>query len=83
MISLTLSNLRNSVDFFEIDEIATIVNGRKKEEIGYFVPKKFKKEFEPFIKEMEKKRKIELLKRVAKASRKDSIGDGAVGDGIE
>ncbi|NPA81117.1 MAG: hypothetical protein GXO31_00725 [Epsilonproteobacteria bacterium] len=83
MISLTLSNLRNSVDFFEIDEIATIVNGRKKEEIGYFVPKKFKKEFELFIKEMERKRKVELLKRVAKASKKDSIGDGAVGDGIE
>ncbi len=83
MISLTLSKLRNNTDFFKIDEIATIINGRKKEEIGYFVPKKFKKEFEIFIKELEKKQKQELLKRVAIASRKDKIEDGTVGDGLE
>jgi len=83
MISLTLSKLRNNTDFFKIDEIATIINGRKKEEIGYFVPKKFKKEFEVFIKELEKKQKQELLKRVAIASRKDKIEDGTVGDGLE
>ena len=83
MTSITLSSLRNSSDFFEMDDIATIVNGRKKEEIGYFIPKTFKKEFERFVKEIEKKRKLDILKRVAKASKKDPISDATVGDGIE
>ena len=83
MISMTLSNLRNSTNFFEINDIATIINGRKKEEIGYFIPKIFKNEFERFVKEIERKKKKELLQRIAKASQKDSIGDGTVGDGIE
>ncbi|MEO1954651.1 MAG: hypothetical protein ABGW74_08095 [Campylobacterales bacterium] len=83
MISMTLSSLRNSTNFFEIDDIATIVNGRKKEEIGYFVPKTLKKEFEKFIEEMEKNKKKKLLQKVLKASRKDPIGDGAIDDGIK
>jgi len=83
MISMTLSNLRNSTDFFEIEDIATIVNGRKKEEVGYFIPKAFKSEFEKFILEMEKNKKRKLLKKVANASKKDIIGDGAVSDGIK
>lgn len=82
MINMTLSNLRNTTDFFDIDDVAMIINGRKKEEIGYFVPKIFKEEFEKFNEELQKKRKKELLKRVLKASRKDIIEDGAVSDGI-
>lgn len=82
MNSITLASLRNSADFFNIDDIVTIVNGRKKEEIGYFVPKSLKKDFKIFIKELEQKRKIELLKRLAKADKQDPIGDGAVDDGI-
>ena len=82
MINITLSKLRNKTDFFKIDDIATIINGREKKEIGYFVPSSFKEEFEEFIKMVEKKRKRELLKRVASASRKDIIEDGTVGDGI-
>ena len=83
MINITLSNLRNNETFFKIKEIATIINGRKKEEIGYFVAKAFKNEFEEFIKTIERKKRIELLKKVAKASKKDAIGDGTVDDGIE
>ena len=82
MISITLANLRNSTTFFKIDDIATIVNGRKKEEVGCFVPKSLKKEFEKFTKELEEKRKIEKLKRIVQADRKDPIGDGAVDDGL-
>jgi len=82
MINITLSSLRNSTNFFDIDDVATIINGRKKEEIGYFVPKIFKEEFKNFISELEKKRKRELLQRVLKASRKDIIEEGAVADGI-
>ena len=83
MISMTLSNLRNSTNFFNIDDIATIVNGRKKEEIGYFVPKSFKKDFEKFVLELEKNRKLKLLKKVLNASKKDVVGDGAISDGIK
>ena len=82
MINITLSSLRNSTNFFDMDDVATIINGRKKEEIGYFVPKIFKEEFEKFTLELEKKRKRELLQRVLKASRKDTIEEGAVADGI-
>ena len=82
MINMTLSSLRNSTNFFDMDDVATIINGRKKEEIGYFVPKIFKEEFKKFISELEKKRKRELLQRVLKASKKDIIEDGAVADGI-
>lgn len=82
MINMTLSSLRNTSNFFDIDDIATIINGRKKEEIGYFVPKIFKEEFEKFSIELQKKKKRELLQRVLKASRKDIVEDGAVSDGI-
>jgi len=82
MINMTLSSMRNSTNFFDIDDIALIVNGRKKEEIGYFVPKIFKEEFEKFLQNIQKKKKQQLLKRVLDASRKDTIGDGAVSDGV-
>jgi len=82
MINMTLSSLRNTTNFFDIDDVATIINGRKKEEIGYFVPKIFKEEFEKFTIELQKKRKRQLLKKVLEASRKDAVGDGAVTDGL-
>jgi len=83
MIKITLSNLRNNSNFFKIDNIATIINGRKKEVIGYFIPSKYKDEFEKFLKSIEEKRKRDILNKILKASREDSIGDGAVGDGIK
>lgn len=83
MVNITLSNLRNSTSFFDMDDMAIIVDGRKKEEIGYFIPKSYKNEFEKFAKEIEKRKKIKLLKRVANAAKKDIIGDKAVDDGIE
>lgn len=83
MISMTLSNLRNTTNFFDIDDVATIINGRKKEEIGYFVPKIFKEEFEKFTSELQKKRKRKILHKVLEASRKDIIEDGVVSDGIK
>ncbi|MEA3456520.1 MAG: hypothetical protein U9R26_08410 [Campylobacterota bacterium] len=82
MIEATLSNLRNSSDFFKTTQIIHIVNGRKKEDIGYFIPNILKDKFESFLDDLEKEEKRKLLKRVAKASSKDSIGDGAVDDGI-
>ncbi len=82
MIKATLADLRQSSSFFETNQIVHIINGRKKEDIGYFVPNVFKQEFEGFLKKLEKKKKRELLHRVAKASAMDAIGDGAVDDAI-
>lgn len=82
MIEATMADLRKSISFFTTDEIIHIVNGRKKEEVGFFVPAMFKEEFSKFVETLEKKRRMQLLKRVAHAQEQDTIGDGAVEDGI-
>lgn len=46
MIETTLTNMRNSSDFFKTSEIIHILDGRKKEEIGFFVPTIFREEFQ-------------------------------------
>lgn len=83
MIEATLADMRKSSDFFSTQEIIHILDGRKKEEIGYFVPKSLKDEFNEFIQKVEKKRKLALLKRVADAQKRDPIGDGTADDGIK
>jgi len=83
MIETTLSNMRNSKDFFKTSDIIHILDGRKKEEIGFFVPVIFKEEFQKFIDNIEKKRKLSLLKRVALAQRKDPVEEGSIDDGIQ
>lgn len=83
MIEATLADLRQSASFFKTKEVVHIVNGRKKEDIGYFVPNVLKDKFESFLQELEKDKKRKLLQRVAKASYKDIVGDGAVDDGVK
>ena len=82
MIEATLADLRQSATFFQTDEVVHIVNGRKKEAIGYFVPNKLRDQFEVFLADLERSEKRKLLQRIAKASSKDAIGDGAVDDGL-
>ena len=82
MIEATLADLRKSSDFFSQDEIIHIIDGRKKEEIGYFVPSFMKEEFEEFLNKLQLKQKRTLLKRVAEAQKNDPIGEGALSDGL-
>ena len=82
MIEATMADMRKSIDFFSKNEIIHLFNGRKKEEVGFFVPKVFKNEFYSFVNNLEKKQKVQLLKRVAKAQQKDSIEEGSSDDGI-
>jgi len=82
MIDATLANLRNSSDFFKTDEIIHIFDGRKKEDIGFFVPKVFEAEFQKFVEKIEKRKKQALLQRVAKAQKKDPVAEGSSADGI-
>ena len=83
MIEATMADLRKSSIFFKTKEIVHIVNGRKKEELGFFVPSIFKDEFSKFIENIERKKKIELLKKVALSQKEDPVNDGAVADGIK
>ena len=83
MIEATLANMRNSSNFFKTDEIIHIFDGRKKEDIGFFVPQVFEKEFQKFIENIEKKKKLSLLKRVAQAQHNDPIAEGSINDGID
>lgn len=82
MKEATLANMRNSSDFFKTDTIIKILDGRKKEEIGFFVPQIFKDEFEKFVNTIEKKKQIALLTRVSKAQKQDPIEEGSSDDGI-
>ncbi len=83
MIEATMADLRKSISFFTTDEIVHIVNGTKKEEVGFFVPSIFREEFSKFVEHLEKKKRLQLLRRVASAQKQDPIGDGAVEDGIK
>ena len=80
MTNVTVSEIRNPL-IFEKKEILTIVNNKKHKVLGYFVPKCYEKEFEIFLNELEKKKKRELLKKIAKAQKADKIED--VFDDIE
>ncbi len=83
MIEATLANMRNSSDFFKTDKIIQILDGRKKEEIGFFVPQIFKEEFQKFIDTIEKKRRLALLNRISNAQKQDPIEEGSSDDGIK
>lgn len=83
MTIATLTDLRQSSSFFKTNEVVQIVNGRKKEQIGYFVPIALKDTFERFLIKLKREQRRKLLKRVALASKKDIVGDGAVDDGIK
>jgi purine nucleoside permease len=74
--------MRNSSDFFKTSEIIHILDGRKKEEIGFFVLSIFRDEFQKFIDKIEIKKKISLLERVARAQEKDPIEEGSIDDAI-
>ncbi len=80
MIEMTLGKMRDSSVLLTAKEVLHIVNGRKKEEVGYFVPAAFGEEFEAFLQQTGERRKRTLLDRIARAQREDPIGDGVVGD---
>ena len=61
MIEATLADLRKSSTFFKTNQVIHIINGRKKEEIGYFVPNFLKDKFEVFMRDLEKEEKIKQI----------------------
>lgn len=83
MLQATMADMRKSVDFFQTDEIINIINGRKKQEIGYFVPSRFKVDFLKFLTELKKKQRLDNAIKAANAQKLDLISDSSAGDGIE
>jgi hypothetical protein len=83
MIEATLAEIRKPETLYSYhDEIVHIIDGRKKEEVGFFVPKSMAKEFNAFVENIEKAKKRILLERVAKAQALDPIEEGGISDGI-
>ena len=83
MIEATLADIRKPETLYGYEnEVVHIIDGRKKEEVGFFVPKSMAKEFYAFIESMEKAKKRALLARVAKAQSLDPIEEGGIADGM-
>ena len=83
MINIGIAELSKNPSILDrVDDVATIINKKNREIKGYFIPSSYHKQLKSFIENIEQEKKRELLKRVAKASRKDPIGDGAIDDGI-
>ena len=83
MIEATLAEIRKPETLYSYhDEIIHIIDGRKKEEVGFFVPKSMAKEFNAFVENIEKAKKRTLLERIAKAQALDPIEEGGISDGI-
>ncbi len=57
MTNVTLADLRNSAEFLNSEEILHIFDGRKKEEMGFFVSIHFENEFMEFVKQLEVKKR--------------------------
>jgi hypothetical protein len=83
MIEATLADIRKPETLYSYQhDIVHIIDGRKKEEVGFFVPKSMTKEFKAFIESVEKVKRVALLNRIAKAQDRDPVEEGGVADGI-
>jgi len=83
MIDITVADFRKSGEAIRGDEVIRLLDGRKKESIGYFIPTALYGYVKGAIEEAEKSKKAKLLAKIAKAQSKDEIGDSAIDEGIE
>jgi hypothetical protein len=82
MITVTLAELRRSSELAESAEVILVSDGRKRKEVGYFIPISLAGEFRRFLDEAERRRKRAKLRRVARAQAADPIEEGGVDDGL-
>ena len=83
MIEATLADLRTPNQLQSWNDVVHLVDARKKNPIGYFIPLELSEEFLPFLQVHDKKKKIALLHRIANAQKADPIEEGSLADGIE
>jgi len=82
MITVTLAELRRSSELAGSEEVILIADGRKRKEVGYFIPASLAGEFRRFLEEVERRKKEAKLRRVARAQEADPIEEGGVDDGL-
>jgi len=73
MINIKLSEIRNPSILNHQKEVLQIVDGRKNQSMGYFIPKHLMSEFKAFFDQIEKKKKHQLLTKVAAAQKEQTI----------
>ena len=73
MRELNLTEIRNSSVLLSIRGVVRIHDDRKKKSVGFFIPSVLSEEFDFFFQKVQKRKKTELLKRVARAQAKDPI----------
>lgn len=83
MLEAKLSDFRNPSFFTDQTDVIHIVDGRKKIEIGFFIPASLKDSFSIYLQQEETRKKLSLLRKIALAQKADPIDDDSVGDGIE
>jgi hypothetical protein len=83
MIDISVADFRKSGEAIRGDEVIRLLDGRKKESIGYFIPTALYKYVKSAIEEVEKNKQKNLLSKIAKAQAKDPVGDDTASEGIE
>lgn len=83
MLDISVADFRKSGEAMRGDEVIRLLDGRKKESIGYFIPTALYGYVRDAIEMAERSKKAKLLAKIAKAQAKDEIGDGTVSDGLE
>jgi hypothetical protein len=84
MIEATLADLRQPAVFAQWShDVVHLVDARKKQDVGFFVPYTLAHEFQPLFDALAKKQKQALLQRVAQAQLADPIEEDALADGFE
>lgn len=83
MLDISVADFRKSGEAIRGDEVIRLLDGRKKESIGYFIPNALYEYVKSAIEEAERSRKSKLLSKIAIAQAKDPIGDESVGEGLE
>ncbi len=84
MVEISISDIAKRPKILdELRDIAKVVNKKDNSIRGLFIPLHLMDaKVRHLIQEIEQERKQALLKRIAQAQKEDSIGDGAVGDGL-
>lgn len=83
VLEAKLSDFRNPSFFMRQTDVIHIVDGRKKKEVGFFIPANLKDSFSSYLQQEEIRKKSLLLAKIARAQKADPISDDSVGDGID
>lgn len=82
MLEYGVSTLQNKPSLFKTMDISKIVDKKRKQNLGYFVPNKYEKLIKKTIESIEKQKKINKLRAIKQHNDLEFIELG-IDDGIE